>query len=74
MCLPPIVVEGGIAGCRSRPTPVGIGSPDDIVTVLLDVLVLDGHTGWQRNSRFLRPGLVRKPENPQFEYSPVHIG
>jgi len=74
MYLPPIVVEGGLARRRSCPTPVGIGSPDDIVAVLFDILVLDLHIGWQRDSRFLRPGLVRKPEKSQLEHSPFHSG
>ena len=52
MGLPPIVTEGGITGFGGAPTPVRIGSPNDIVTVLLDILVLDGRAGWQRDNRF----------------------
>ena len=49
--LPPTVVEGSSAGGRCCPTPVGIGSPDDGVAILLDVLVLNVRTSWQRNGR-----------------------
>lgn len=51
--LPPTIVECGISGSRSFPTPVGTGSPGDFVTSLLDVLVLNGRAGLQFDSRFM---------------------
>lgn len=53
MGLSPTVVECGVSGSRSFPTPVGIGGPGDIITVLLDVLVLNGRAGRQCDSHFM---------------------
>ena len=63
MGLPPIIVEDGTAGSRSFPSPVGIGSPDSVVAILLEILILDDRTGWQGDSSFVPRFRQQNQEN-----------
>lgn len=59
--LPPAVIQGETAGFRSLRAPVGVGSPNDTVAVLLDVLVFKALATWQGDGHV--PGrVVRRRE------------
>lgn len=76
---PPRVVEGSTAGGRCFPPPVRVGSPDDGVAILLDVLVLNDSASWQRNGRCVpisrQQNYLQKMHETKFEqYSPLQVG
>lgn len=63
---PPSVVEGSAAGGGCFPSPVRVGSPNDGVPVLLDVLVLDDRASCQRDRPCTPvPSQQNPPKNAQ---------